>query len=195
MKIITSHSFYNIKYRTVTLLIALTTFAYTSCKDSSSATSSNEEAVAATEDMQDAVQAQIMKIYEATSKQDIDTVLSYTHDSVIDLMGGKKQAKALIVQAFAAIESVKMEKPTFPEKVTYLKSEENEFVVVPVIMEMTVEGKRMEITSYQVGARKIGSSDWKYIGGDQLKGGGIHGFIPDFPKDHKLPATSMKPLN
>jgi hypothetical protein len=144
----------------------------------------------------DRVQADARKMVIAVYQADIDTVIDYTHPKIIDMMGGMSQARSTLETAFSQFRSLnmKLESLSFPDAPTFLRTDVNDFVIVPTLSTIVANGQRVESLNYQFGNRKKGTTDWKYIEGSRINKENVRSFFPDFPADYEFPPFYRKKL-
>ena len=138
------------------------------------------------------VQEDVRRIVTATMEADYTTLLDHTHPKLIASMGGR-EAVMEVFQLTAVAENlrkVKFEEVTFPQGPTFLKGTQNEFVVVPTRLAISVNGKKGASSSYQLGARTVGTQKWGYLNGSRLTRETLTKLFPDFPADYELPAKA-----
>ncbi len=144
----------------------------------------------------DVVQEDVRKMVSAVYGADVETVLGYTHPKIIDLLGGRSQAKSALETAFSQFQSLgmKLESMTFPDDPTFLKTDTNHFVMVPTKSIVSANGQRIESLNYQFGIRQIGTTKWKYIEGSRINQQNVTTLFPDFPTDYEFPKFYRKKL-
>jgi len=138
------------------------------------------------------VQADVRRILTATMEADYTTLLDHTHPKLIASMGGR-EAVMEVFQSTAVAESlrkVRFEEVTFPQSPTFLKGSQNEFVVVPIRLAISVNGRKGASSSYQLGARPVGTPKWGYLEGSRLTRETLMKLFPDFPADYELPTKT-----
>ncbi len=142
------------------------------------------------------VQQEVRKMATAVYQSDVDTVLSYTHPKIIDLMGGTKQARSTLETAFSQFESLNMELEsiTFPEAPTFLNTDSNRFVIVPTKSIISADGQRFESLNYQFGIQRHGTTSWSYVEGSRINKQSVRSLFPDFPPDYEFPEFYRKKL-
>ena len=147
------------------------------------------------------VQADVRKNVEAAYSGDIDTILKYTHEKVLTMMGGPEKARAALAEGMKKILSsgLKVEKFEFPSPPIFLNGTENEFVIIPTHSIIMVGTQRVESTNYQLGIRKIGTvpsnlPQWTYMEGSRINTTNVYQFFPDFPKGVTFPEFNRKKL-
>lgn len=142
------------------------------------------------------VENDVRTLQNAAFDGDVDVVLEYTHPKIIEMLGGREKAKEDFQPKVARHKSLgmKVDSLTFPNTPTFLKSDTNEFVVVPTLILVSANGQKVEALNYQVGTRKIGTSKWTYIEGSRLKQQNVRDFLPDFPADYEFPKFYRKKL-
>lgn len=142
------------------------------------------------------VQQDVRKMMAAVYASDVDTVLSFTHPKIIELMGGKDRARSTLRTAFSQIESrnMKLESLVFPEAPTFLNTDMNRFVVVPTKSVVSARGQRVESVNFQFGIQANGTKAWKYVEGSRINQQNVGSLFPDFPSDFEFPEFHRKRL-
>jgi hypothetical protein len=87
---------------------------------------------------------------------------------------------------------MKLEKITFPSAPILLRGARNEFAVAPTALIVSLNGNQIEATTFELGVRELGSSQWGFLDGSRLTMGEVLKLFPDFPPDFKLPESSMR---
>jgi hypothetical protein len=120
---------------------------------------------------------------------DYTTLLDHTHPKLIASMGGREAVIEVLKSTEVAekLRQVKFEEVTFPQSPTFLKGSQNEFVVVPLRLAVSVKGKKGASSTYQLGARPAGTPKWGYLEGSRLTRETLMKLFPDFPADYELP--------
>ncbi|MEJ0089135.1 MAG: hypothetical protein WDM80_05210 [Limisphaerales bacterium] len=117
---------------------------------------------------------------------------SYTFEvmyaSILESVGGREKGieaaqaiKAQMKEQQMAFTSWKARKPYH-----YITGESHKYAIIPYEMEMTVAGKKLRSTGYQLGI-KMPDSKWQFVSGDKLTSEIFEEFFPDFPKTVELP--------
>jgi hypothetical protein len=142
------------------------------------------------------VQSDVRKMIDAVYGAQTDVVLDYTHPKVIEMLGGRSQAKTTLDTAFSQLQSLNMKMETFefPEAPTFLETEVNDFVIVPTKTVIVANGQRAESLNYQFGNRTKGTASWKYIEGSRVNKQNVRTLFPDFPPDYEFPAIYRKKI-
>ena len=132
------------------------------------------------------VQTDVRTNLNAVYKGDVETVLGYTHPKIIEMMGGRTQAKTVLKHTLSRIlaTGIAVESLAFPEDPTFLKTETNHFVFVPTKSIVIANGQRVESLNYQFGIKAIGTSRWTYIEGSRINKLNVRTMFPDFPSDY-----------
>ena len=135
------------------------------------------------------VQADVLTIQNAVYQGDVEVVLGYTHPKIIEMMGGRTHAKAGLQTALskAQAQEVTLESFDFPDDPTFLRTDENHFVIVPTKSIITVNNQRIESLNYQFGIKTVGSSKWTYIEGSRINIQNVRILFPDFPSYYEFP--------
>jgi hypothetical protein len=112
---------------------------------------------------------------------------------ILQAMGGKEQVLAAmpalkeeIKQQQISMISWKVQKPY-----TYLKGAGQWYAVMPYVSEMSMAGKKVKVSGFQLGIKKDGV-DWQFVSGDKLTPEILDRFFPDFPKGFELPKTQRQ---
>jgi hypothetical protein len=91
-----------------------------------------------------------------------------------------------------------LEAITFPSEPTFLKGShegsEVRFVIVQTKVVTSLNTRRIENLSFQVGMKRKADKDWTYVDGRRLDKLRREQFLPGFPADHELPERSRKTL-
>ena len=146
----------------------------------------------------DRVQADIRSILNAGYSGDLDTILRFTNPKLVEMMGGKDQAKVQLAAPLEQIRSAGMtlESLDFPQDPTFFETRANQYVIVHTLMVANLgNGQRAESVGYQLGVRPLGTTEWTYVDGKGLtKANAVTTILPDFPRGQSLPPTSLKRL-
>ena len=122
-------------------------------------------------------------VYSGDGIGDLDTVLRFTHPKVIELMGGMARAKTEL-NGMLKIRplGLSLESFEFPSDPTFIQTSGNQYVFVPSFSIIkSKDGQRVESLNFQMGARKVGTTEWKYVEGGQVTSANVKTFFPDFP--------------
>lgn len=137
------------------------------------------------------VKSQVREIQQATASGDMDTVIRYTHPVVIEMIGGEEKMRDLLEGSLGEmLAQVEMREFDFRGEPEFLAGEEHEFVLVPVRSVFGIMGRAVTSRSFQLGVRRVGAPDWKYLESPELPF--ILECFPDFPEDHPLPETGRE---
>lgn len=137
------------------------------------------------------VKAGVRANYAALYAGDVDAVLELTHPRVLEVMGGRANARRVLEPTFEQMRSLGLRLQTlhFPEEPEFLDGEENEFVVVTTDVVVRSGSREVESRNFLLGARARGASDWTYVEGSRLDGDNLELLFPDFPAGHELPSV------
>lgn len=134
------------------------------------------------------IEAVMDKLESSFKSGDYSYTLEVMYAPILQKMGGKEAvleaAKALVEQMKQqqiVVVSWKARKPY-----QYVKGESRTYAIVPYESVVTVAGKRLRQSSYQLGI-KTGDSNWQFVNGDNLNSEIYAEFFPDFPKSFDLP--------
>lgn len=142
------------------------------------------------------VQENVREITGALFAHDANSILKFTHPYVIEDMGGRGAALAVLEASFENYKDgvLAFESLEFPSPPVFVQSQDNFFVLVPTITIMVAKGQRVASTGYQFGVRAKGNANWKYIDGLTITRVTPQGLFPDFPTGVDLPETSQNNL-
>lgn len=132
-----------------------------------------------------AVQADIKKLMNAVDTQDIKTIISFTHERIFQLSGGKENLKMNLKRTMDMFKKYKLKIVSikFPSKPLFFSSKKNNFCFVPTEIVMSMGSKKRLSSSYQIGVKKIGAKNWTYVDGSNMTTKTLLMIFPDFPKD------------
>jgi hypothetical protein len=139
-------------------------------------------------------QQDVRAIYQALYGGDADTLLRFTHPTIVELQGGPAAARQTIDNVIASIQKGKMsvESLTFPSPPTCLRAGGRGFIVVPTMSVLSIAGQRVESLNYQFGVAGDGESSWTYIEGSRVNADTVQILFPGFPKGYKFPPIYRK---
>lgn len=136
---------------------------------------------------------------EGTLSEDFDTVLKYTLPEIIEVMGGKENAKNTIVQTYDTMKSqgFKIEKAEILEVSEIVKEQGQSRCLVKSYNVMVMSGQRLKSTSHLLGIYDDNAKHWKFIEAKQLKNPGLtRQILPDFKTEMDIPddKVDMEPV-
>ncbi len=143
------------------------------------------------------VQADVRILMDALyEKGDVETLLRHTHPKLLKRAGGADALRPLLEMAVAGMkeQGIRRESLEFPEPPIFVETAKNDFAVVPTLSVLAMNGQRVESLNFQLGVRRKGTSDWKYIEGSRLDEIGFHELFPAFPRHFAFPETYRKKL-
>jgi len=142
------------------------------------------------------VQQDIKKLTQAVFSGDVETILGFTHPTVVAMLGGRDAARATLQQSSDQFVNggVALESLTFPGPPDFIAVEDRRFAIVPILTIMSIDGQRIEIFSFQIGVREPGATDWTYVDGIRINGQNVGTLFPDFPSDYDFPEVHTKLL-
>ena len=142
------------------------------------------------------VQSDCARLANAVYSGDVETVLAFTHPTVIERMGGASQATNVLKSTFQQFKSkgMKLDSQMFPTEPIFLKSDRHNFAIVPTKSIVVAQGQRLESLNYQFGIRDSGHTNWTYIEGSRINSTNVVQLFPDFPKNFAFPTFYRKKL-
>jgi hypothetical protein len=154
-----------------------------------------DEPPKAVEARPEVVKADVGKIQQAFNDGDVETVLAFTHPRLIEEFGGRERVRAELKTAMDDLRGkLSFESLTFPAEPTFATGSTNQFALVPMRTVISVSGRRVEGLSFQLGVRRIGQTEWKYVDGSKLDLPKLRKLFPDFPNDVPLPEVRHRPI-
>jgi pseudouridine-5'-phosphate glycosidase len=125
---------------------------------------------------------------EATIKRDYETVIEYTHPSIIKLLGGKAKAIEFTSQQMEKVnEAGGIEKCSIREISKIIKVGNELQCVISQEMIMKIEGKRYRSLGGTIGVSEDKGKNWTFLNISQNDLASIRRFIPKFSNKLKLP--------
>jgi hypothetical protein len=139
------------------------------------------------------VKAQIKKMLDATVAGKYDAVLEMTHPKVLEEVGGKEKALEAIKEA---MDAAKAKGFTFkvPEigQPTVAKSKGDYFTVAPYTLVVSGMGKKVVMKTAVIGVSKDDGKTWKFVNLDAEGEAKVRRFLPDLPRELKVPKHEQK---
>jgi hypothetical protein len=145
------------------------------------------------EKMTAVVKAQVKKMMDATVAGKYDIVLDMTHPKALEDLGGREKALEVVK---AAMDAIKAKGFTF--RITELgqpkvvKSKGDYFTVAPLTMVIMGMGKKVVAKTAVVGVSRDDGKTWKFVNVDPEGETKVRRFIPDLPRDLKVPKQEQK---
>lgn len=128
---------------------------------------------------------------------DVDSLLGRAHPRLIQAAGGEAAARDGFREWISDIQTARLRVESFMLRgdPTFFASKYTEFVVVPTrgIFKLP-DGRRIDCRSFQLGARRKGTAEWRYVEGSRIDEELLDTLFPDFPADVQLPAYSENDL-
>lgn len=147
----------------------------------------------------DAAEAQSMveRIVRGVYSGDVDTIVSMSHPKVIEMAGGVEAHRTTTTAVLAQVSGsgMRLESFTFPADPVFVRTAENEYIVVPTKSVVTMNAQRVESLNYQFGNRKRGESKWAFIEGSRVTKESVGKLFEDFPKEFNFPEVYRKRIN
>ncbi|MGE4190143.1 MAG: hypothetical protein AB7G12_09600 [Thermoanaerobaculia bacterium] len=117
------------------------------------------------------MKSDIESIYEAFEAGDAKPLVALTHESLLELVGGKEMFEKITQEAIDQLRTSGVKfiesKLGTPDR-TYDAGDE-EVCFVPRISTMEIEGTRAKSIGFMVAIRQRGTSAWKYLDGAGLR--------------------------
>lgn len=142
------------------------------------------------------IKKDMKSIMKATDEGDVSLIISSTHPSVMKLIGGEENFKAMLEGTLKQLKAVDAKLISFdagePDE-TY-KAGNSEICFVPQVTVMEIQGQRVKSAGYMIAIRDKGESKWRYIDGSAFRENQAHLWtvLPDLPRDVRLPASFIE---
>jgi hypothetical protein len=142
------------------------------------------------------VQADVKALLHALYAGDVDTVLRYTHPTIVQLQGGMQPTRGAIQQAVSKITSagMRLESLTFPKPPEFIEAPGRRFVVVPTLSIIVANGQQVESLNFQLGVLEKDSSQWQYVEGSHINDQKVKTLFPGFPAGYTFPPFYRRQL-
>ncbi len=143
--------------------------------------------------MNEAVNAEVKKMVQATIDGKYEVVLSMTHPNALEEVGDKDKFAG---QLKAVMEAIKEKGLIFTVteigKPTVTKGDKDYFAVAPYTLEVTGLGKKITCKTAAIGVSADTGKTWKFINIDAKGENEIRRLLPDLPRDLKVPKQESK---
>src|SRR5262245_43243357 len=142
------------------------------------------------------VQQDVKALNDALYGGDVDTVIRYTHPSVIAMLGGMQSAREMVQAAVQFIKStgLRVESLTFPRPPDFLEAGGRRFAVIPTLSILSANRERLESLNFQLGVLEPNSTEWTYVEGSRLTKENVQVLFPGFPATYQFPPFYRKKL-
>ena len=142
------------------------------------------------------VQQNVKMLIDALYNAEVETVIRYTHPTIIAMQGGvestRKAIRDLVVKMKSA--GMRVESLTFPKPPEFLEGGGRRFAVVPTLSIISGNGQRSESLNFQLGVLDPGSTEWTYVEGSRLTKENVQTLFPGFPASYEFPPFYRKKL-
>jgi hypothetical protein len=142
------------------------------------------------------VQADVKALLQALYAGDVDTVLRYTHPTIVERQGGEEPTRGAIQHAVSTLTGagMRLESLAFPKPPEFIEAPGQRFVVVPTLSIVAANGQRVESLNFQLGALDTDSAQWRYVDGSRVNEQNVQLLFPGFPAGYTFPPTQRKRL-
>ena len=142
---------------------------------------------------------EVTELVVAQNTGDAKTVSKFMHPQLVKARFGSQEELerqlAIVKKSVSQFESllgVKMNtKVDFTENITFVKSKEHEFAIIPMTMTIMAPTS-LQVDAFVLGIRDDPKSDWKYVDGAAFESKKVQDYFPDFPKDQRLPKIKLQ---
>jgi hypothetical protein len=142
------------------------------------------------------VQADVGDLLHALYAGDVDTVLRYTHPSIVQMQGGMQPTRGAIQHAVSTLTNVgmRLESLRFPKPPEFIEGPDQRFVVVPTLSIITANGQQVESLNFQLGVLEKDSAEWRYVEGSRINDQNLQILFPGFPTGYAFPPSYRRKL-
>ena len=142
------------------------------------------------------VQEDVRTLIRALYNGDVDTVVRYTHPTVIAMQGGPSAARKLLQDVLVKLKDggMRVESLTFPKPTEFLEGGGRRFAVVPTLSIISANGQQIESLNFQLGILEPGATDWTYVEGSRVTKQNVQVLFPGFPATYEFPPLYRKRL-
>ena len=142
------------------------------------------------------VQTDVKTFTDALYNGDVDTVIRYSHPSIVAMLGGQDATRAAIEGVLLKLRGagMRVESLTFPGPPEFLEGGGRRFAVVPTLSIITANGQRVESLNFQLGILEPGASEWRYVEGSRLTKQNVQVLFPGCPATYDFPPFYRKTL-
>ena len=146
------------------------------------------------EDKGSQVKNDIKALSQATYTNKPETILKYTMPKIIEMMGGEEKAKITLSTILNKMQYITLDSLTFPKEPSFIEGTKYEYVIIPTLSIVSANGQRIESLNFQVGQRLKSTEKWYYIEGSRVNQNTIPIYLPELPKNQKLPEFYRKKI-
>lgn len=141
------------------------------------------------------VNADLQKVMAAVFESDMETIATFTHPKIFELVGGKEQFMEQIGKVFDQTKAagVRFGGATVGKEIDYFTGTDNEFLIVGTEMSIEAGGNATKQSGHQLGVKKKGEAGWKYVDCSALNTQMARDWFPDFPADRSIPKPAEMP--
>lgn len=126
---------------------------------------------------------------EATFKEDYQTVIAYTHPSLIAISGGKDKLHQLIVERMQELKSqgITSINGSIGSPGKFYRSGNELFCLLPEDIIITASAGRYHSKSYLLGVSNDNGKNWTFLDVGSMPVNTLHRLLPNFNNDLKIP--------
>lgn len=142
------------------------------------------------------VQKDVESMVRALYSGDVATVIDYTHPVILEGLGGRERALAMIDESMSPMlkKGLRIESFTFPRPPEFVEADGGVFAIVPTLLVLDLGGQRVESLNYQLGVLDGDGEKWRYAEGSRIKPDNVRSLFPSFPDGHRFPEIYRKKL-
>jgi len=139
--------------------------------------------------MTDTLSIQAKQTADAMLNKDYETVIRFTHPSVVEAMGGFQKALAFIKTTMSELESKGGAYEAFrvgrPSAI--VREGQENVAIVPTEMEVRIGNKRVRVNSYLVAVTRNRGKNWYFLDGAEMPKGKLAQMYPNLAARVEIP--------
>jgi hypothetical protein len=144
---------------------------------------------------EDTLRADVEAVIRSLYDGDIETALRYAHSELVEDNGGPAAFRQLVERTIQEISEsgMEFESLSFPEDPSFYEGSGRRFAVVPTLLVVTANGRRIESRNFQLGILENQSDGWKFMEGARfasIKATNPQQLFADFPANVEFPPLS-----
>lgn len=128
------------------------------------------------------LKAQAELMTRATETEDHDAFINYTHPKLVELMGGRAQMRARLVEMAGELrefeKKIQMDEPS-----DLVESNGHWYGVIPYTLSMSGRGRNVSTPSAFVGVSTDGGKSWRFIDVQPRNVDAVREQFPEIPRD------------
>ena len=137
-------------------------------------------------------------MYVAFERGDAKELITRTHESIYNLVGGKEAFEDLTLQAMELLQNsgIKFLQSELGAPTQTYSAGKEEICFVPRISVMEIQGKQAKSTGFMIAIRRLGTHKWMYLDGAGLQKNTdtLYQLFPTLERGVELPPSKVELL-